>query len=149
MYWNYTAYGDGNVYSTVEDLFRWDQNFYEPRLGKGRFLEIMHTFGRLRDGTPCRYAFGMDAGEFCPDNWRGEPIFAHGGSNAGFESLLLRVPGRRFTVIQLCNTCDSKLKPKTFDVPRLAWPGVRASARGNETGPPCQVVRHCTSPALG
>lgn len=116
MYWNYTAYGDGNVYSTVEDMFRWEQNFYDNRLGKGRFLEIMHTPGRLKDGTLCKYALGMDAGEFCPDNWRDEPIFAHGGSNAGFESLLLRIPSRRFCVILLCNTRDQDLKPKTFAI---------------------------------
>ncbi len=116
VYWNYTAYGDGNVYSTVEDLFRWDQNLYDNRLGNGRFLEIMHTRGRLRDGTLCKYAFGMDMGQFCPDNWRGEPIFAHGGSNAGFESLILRIPNRRFCVIQLCNTRDKNLKPKTLAI---------------------------------
>lgn len=116
VYWDYTAYGDGNIYSTVEDLFRWDQNLYNNRLGKGQFLDIMHTFGRLRDGTLCKYAFGMDAGEFCPDNWRGEPIFAHGGSNAGFESALFRIPSRRFCVIQLCNTRDPKFKPKVFDI---------------------------------
>lgn len=115
VYGNYTAYGDGNIYSTVEDLFRWDQNLYADRLGKGRFLEIMHTRGRLRDGSPCRYAFGMDAGEFCPNNWRGEPIYAHGGACGGFESLLLRIPSRRFAVIELCNTRGS-FKPKTFDI---------------------------------
>ena len=116
MYWNYTTYGDGNVYSTVEDLFRWDQNLYSSRLGKGRFLEIMHTRGRLWDGTLCKYAFGMDAGQFCPDNWRGEPIFAHGGSNAGFESLILRIPSRRFCVILLCNTRDSSFRAKTLAI---------------------------------
>ena len=116
VYWNYTAYGDGNVYSTVKDLFRWDQNLYDNRLGNGRFLDIMHTRGRLRDGTLCKYAFGMDMGQFCPDNWRGEPIFAHGGGNAGFESLILRIPNRRFCVIQLCNTRDKSLKPKTFAI---------------------------------
>lgn len=116
MYWDYTAYGDGNIYSTVEDLFHWDQNLYASRLGKGRFLEIMHTPGRLRDGTLCKYAFGMDAGQFCPDNWHGDPIFAHGGSNAGFESLILRIPSRRFCVILLCNTRDPSFKPKTSTI---------------------------------
>jgi hypothetical protein len=116
VFWNYTAYGDGNVYSTVEDLFRWDQNLYANRLGKGRFVDIMHARGHLRDGTLCKYAFGMDMGQFCPDNWRGEPIFAHGGGNGGFESLILRIPSRRFAVILLCNTRDRGLKSKTFDV---------------------------------
>ncbi|HUT59770.1 MAG TPA: serine hydrolase domain-containing protein [Phycisphaerae bacterium] len=116
VFWKYTTYGDGNVYSTVDDLYRWIRNFDENRLGKGRFLEIMHTRGRLRDGTLCKYAFGLDMGQFCPDNWRGEPIFAHGGSNAGFESLILRIPGRRLAVILLCNTRDPGLKPKTLAI---------------------------------
>jgi len=116
VFWSYTTYGDGNVYSTVEDLYRWSHNFDENRLGNGRFLEIMHTRGRLQDGTLCKYAFGLDMGQFCPDNWRGESIFAHGGSNGGFESLILRIPSRHFAVIQLCNTRDRGLKPMTFDI---------------------------------
>lgn len=116
VFLNYTTYGDGNIYSTVEDLFRWSQNFIANRLGKGRFLELMHTCGCLRDGTPVKYAFGMDMGQFCPDNWRGEPISSHGGSCAGFESLILRIPSRRFAVILLCNTRDRRLKLKAFDI---------------------------------
>lgn len=113
---NYTGYGDGNIYSTVEDLVRWDQNFRENRLGNGRFLELMHTRGRLQNGTACKYAFGLDMGQFGPDNWRGEAISAHGGGCAGFESILLRIPSRQFTVILLCNTRDRSLKPKAMDI---------------------------------
>lgn len=114
VYWNYTAYGDGNIYSTVEDLSRWNQNLDEGRLGKGRFLEIMHSGTRLRDGSLCRYAFGIDGGQFGPSHWRGEAIYAHGGACGGFESVLLRIPGRRLAVILLGNTRG--VKRKALDV---------------------------------
>src|SRR5207247_8296460 len=43
--WNQT--GDGAVQTTVEDLARWDENFYAPKVGDARMLQAMQTAGRL------------------------------------------------------------------------------------------------------
>ena len=41
--------GDGSIFTTIEDFYRWDQNFYENRLGKGgpAFVERMQSPGVL------------------------------------------------------------------------------------------------------
>ena len=53
--------GSGNLWTTVGDLLLWDRNFYENRLGDGLTAELL-TPGRLADGQPLTYAFGLEIG---------------------------------------------------------------------------------------
>jgi CubicO group peptidase (beta-lactamase class C family) len=108
--------GDGKMYSTVEDLLLWDRNFYQDRIGPPGFLELMLSPGRLNDGRMCRYAFGLDLGEFAPATCAGAPVVTHGGAHGGFESILLRLPTRQLSVILLCNVRDSRFKPLAYQI---------------------------------
>jgi CubicO group peptidase (beta-lactamase class C family) len=108
--------GDGKMFSTIEDLAIWDRNFYGSRIGGKRFLELMHTPGRLNDGSVCRYGFGLDMGQFSPADWAGIPLVTHGGAHGGFESLMLRLPSRRVSVILLCNTRDKRFRPAAMQI---------------------------------
>ncbi len=89
--------GDGNVYTTVEDLYLWDQAFYNFKLGR-ELMELLHTQGVLNNGQKIDYAFGLVIG-----NYRGLRTVSHGGSWAGFRASLLRFPEERFSVICLSN----------------------------------------------
>ena len=93
--------GDGGLLTTVEDLFLWDQNFYENRLAGGGREMIDHvlTAGKLNDGRILDYAFGQRISEY-----KGLPIVRHGGEWAGYVSEMIRFPGQRFSVILLANT---------------------------------------------
>jgi CubicO group peptidase (beta-lactamase class C family) len=90
--------GDGGVLSTVSDLARWDNNFYEPRVGGSQLIERMHERGKLRSGEHTDYAGGLFIGSH-----RGLPTVTHGGGLPGFQSELLRFPSKRTSVITLCN----------------------------------------------
>jgi CubicO group peptidase (beta-lactamase class C family) len=92
--------GSGGLFTTVEDLFLWDQNFYENRLGKGgpEFIYLIHTEGKLNDGEELDYAFGLTLGEY-----RGLGTVRHGGALGGYRSHLLRFPDERFSVAIACN----------------------------------------------
>jgi hypothetical protein len=92
--------GDGGLLSSVEDLFLWDQNFYENKLGGGgpELIDRMLTRGTLNDGKELSYAFGLELSQY-----RGLPIVRHGGSWAGYRSELIRFPEQRFSVICLSN----------------------------------------------
>ncbi len=92
--------GSGGLFTTVEDLFRWDQNFYDNRLGKGGpgLLDLVHTRGKLNDGEELDYAFGLTLGEY-----RGLKTVRHGGALGGYRSHLLRFPGEHFSVAIACN----------------------------------------------
>jgi CubicO group peptidase (beta-lactamase class C family) len=106
--------GDGGLYSTVEDLARWDENFYSARVGGQALLARMHERGVLAGGDTNSYAFGLVFGRY-----RGLDIVEHGGSLAGFRTHVLRVPAARFGAIVLCNSSaatPSQLTRRIADV---------------------------------
>jgi len=95
---NFDKIGAGGLYTTVEDLLKWDANFYEPKVGGPEWLKVMQTPGTLTTGGPMNYAFGLTIGTH-----RGLRTVRHGGSLMGFRAELLRYPDQRFTAIVLCN----------------------------------------------
>lgn len=94
---NWDEVGDGNVYTSVEDLYLWDQAFYNGKLGDG-ITDSLQTLGVLNDGTKLDYAWGLVLGEY-----KGLKIVNHGGAWAGFRAAILRFPEQKFSVICLAN----------------------------------------------
>jgi CubicO group peptidase (beta-lactamase class C family) len=90
--------GDGGVYTSVEDLAKWDENFHTGRVGGADLLARMQVTGKLANGKVLDYALGLSVEE--RDGLR---IISHGGSWAGFRAELLRLPQHHFAVICLCN----------------------------------------------
>jgi CubicO group peptidase (beta-lactamase class C family) len=95
---NVETVGSGSVYSTLEDMARWDESFYTGALGDAELLRLVQTPGRLNDGTPLTYAFGLSV-----DQWRGLRRVQHGGALAGFRTQITRFPDQHFSAIVLCN----------------------------------------------
>ena len=97
------GFGDGPVYSSVDDLYLWDQHFYANKLTNAQpdLMEILHTQGQLKNGTTIGYAFGLYV-----DAYRGLKTVSHGGSWVGYRSELMRFPEQRFSVICLCNLAN-------------------------------------------
>jgi len=91
-------YGDGGVYSTVRDLFRYDQALYDGSLVRPDLLEEAVSQARLNDGTMSDYGFGWSV----ITDERGDFV-AHGGGWAGFSPFFVRDYHNGNTVIQLTN----------------------------------------------
>ena len=105
--------GDGGVFTTVEDLYLWDQAFYNLKLGK-ELMDLMHRTGVLNDGKKLRYAFGLNVGKY-----KGLKLVAHGGAFVGFRADMIRFPEEKFTVICLANLASinpSKLCRQIADI---------------------------------
>lgn len=94
--------GDGGVYSTVEDLAKWDANFRTGRVGGTDGIALLQEPGRLSDGQPIPYALAITIGKF-----RGLKTYSHGGSYGGYRGTLLRFPDNGVSVITLCNTAGA------------------------------------------
>jgi CubicO group peptidase (beta-lactamase class C family) len=90
--------GDGAVHTSVEDLLKWDENFYKAKLGGKEFLAEFQEQGKLNNGKILDYAKGLFI-----DNYRGLRTVSHGGSWGGYRAELLRFPDQHFSVACLCN----------------------------------------------
>jgi CubicO group peptidase (beta-lactamase class C family) len=95
--------GDGGIYTSVDDLFYWDQALYTTKLVKRESLEQAWAPFTLTSGKRTEYGFGW----FVKD-YRGLHTVQHDGSTIGFRTTILRVPERKFTVIALVNRNEGK-----------------------------------------
>lgn len=102
---DYDAYttGGGGFYSTLEDLYKWDQSFYTERLIKNETLKQASTPARLISGRPTAYGYGWMAEFAAKGNLANVWYVASFGDFKGFKGFLKRIPERRFTVIVLSN----------------------------------------------
>ncbi len=107
----YAVVGGGGLLTTVDDLLRWDNNFYANRLGTGGLVKEMETPGILNDGHKIAYGMGL-----IPGNYRGLPIIEHNGAMFGYRADLLRFPEQKFTVICLCNVSSAEPEEKSRQV---------------------------------
>jgi len=96
--WNFQMGGDGQVITSVEDLLKWDGNFYLPEVGGQGLLDRLHTRGVLNSGDTIGYALGLTL-----DEYRGLRRVQHGGAWAGFRATLARYPEQHTSVVVLCN----------------------------------------------
>jgi CubicO group peptidase (beta-lactamase class C family) len=90
--------GDGGIYMSVIDMFRWDQALYTERLVSKKTLDLAFTPATLTNGDRTTYGFGWNIGEY-----NGRRRIYHGGSTCGFRTAIHRYPDNRFTVIVLTN----------------------------------------------
>jgi hypothetical protein len=93
--------GPTNVYTTVEDLARWDENFYSGKIGGRAVVERLVQPGRLNDGTELDYAFGLMVGP--AHQYRGWQVVEHGGGQGGYGSWMVRFPELHLSVVVLFN----------------------------------------------
>ena len=94
--------GDGAMYSTVVDLFRWDQALYTDKLVRQSALAEAFSPGKVEQGTST-YGFGWNIADES-----GNKYLWHQGNQAGFRAFIGRRLTDRVTVIMLTNKGNSK-----------------------------------------
>jgi hypothetical protein len=92
--------GDGALYTSVEDLYLYDQNWYHNILDGGgqELIDQIQQIGVLNSGEKLEYAIGVFVGSY-----KGLKTVRHGGSWYGYRAEMLRFPEQKFSVICLCN----------------------------------------------
>jgi CubicO group peptidase (beta-lactamase class C family) len=109
---NAPHFGGSGVFSTLEDLARWDANWDQPRLGPGFAPLILSrmTFAHPKDND----AFGLVHGEI-----QGRPTLWYAGSDLDASTYMVRFPGQRTTVVCLSNLlsgdCEGRAR-KVVDI---------------------------------
>lgn len=95
---SYANVGATSLFTTVEDLARWSNNFDTAQLGGRAVIEQMLQRGVLNDGKELDYAFALGHGEH-----RGLRTLSHSGGDAGFRSHFQRYPDQGLAVVVLSN----------------------------------------------
>ena len=88
--------GDGGIYSSIDDLARWDAALYDGRLLKDTSLRLAFAPQNKVAGEADVEAYGY--------GWRihGDVLW-HSGESIGFRNVIVRWPKQRVTVILLSN----------------------------------------------
>ncbi len=110
----YEQLGDGAVHTSVQDLARWDENFYSARIGGKDFLAELQEQGKLTTGKTLEYAKGL----FIKD-YRGLHTVRHGGAWGGYRAELLRFPEQHFSVACLCNLANANPEKRAEQVAEI------------------------------
>ena len=95
---NFDKVGAGGLYSTLDDLRKWDRNYYTHQVGGEALQRIIHTRAVIASGDTLPYAFGNTV-----TTHRGLRVTEHGGALMGYKAYLLRFPDERFSVLLTCN----------------------------------------------
>ncbi|MFQ5583658.1 MAG: serine hydrolase domain-containing protein [Calditrichia bacterium] len=92
--------GDGGIYSSINDLYKWDQALYSEKLISRESLKLAFTPALET------YGFGWRI-----DEYRGHFRVHHTGGTRGFRTVIQRYPRDKFTVIILTNRNDPGVAP--------------------------------------
>lgn len=111
---NFDTVGATSLLTTVEDLLRWDENFYHPKVGDEALIKRMLERGKLNNGEQLSYASGLDIGTY-----RGLATVDHGGADAGYRSDMIRFPDQHFSVACLCNLASANPSELTRKVAEI------------------------------
>jgi CubicO group peptidase (beta-lactamase class C family) len=119
-----SIYGEDGIYSTIDDLYKWDQALYTERLISRATLETAFTPGIGNDGRevttdllnrPSSYGFG-----WVISSLNGEKDVEHAGGWAGYTNYILRIPGRRITAIVLANASNDDVQDIATQMAEIA-----------------------------
>src|SRR5262245_37915007 len=121
--WDYPLLttGDGGLFSTLDDLFLWDQALNTERLVPKAALARAFTSGTTNDGTPIGYGFGWFTNVF-----PGLRHVAHGGSLVAYYNYIIRFLDTRRTIVVLTNRGPIAPASELGHHPGIPGPRVRA-----------------------
>lgn len=93
--------GDGGIYSSIEDLARWNDELDHGRIIDTDTLRLAFTPAVATDDPNVHYGFGWRISRY-----RDLRTLWHSGETAGFRNVIIRFPDRHLTVIVLTNRDD-------------------------------------------
>ncbi len=96
--------GDGGIYSSVADLYQWDQALYTDKLVSRKMLKLAFTPGPATEHPDTGYGFGWFIGQY-----RGLEEIWHSGNSLGFTTRIARFPEKKFAVIILTNRNEAQI----------------------------------------
>lgn len=122
------AYTAGALYSTVEDLYLWDQALYTEKMLPQKYMDLL--FEKHSPAWRGHYGYGWEISNMPIGNTKEQlEAISHGGFVNGFNTQITRIPSDQSVIILLNNTGGAPLfdmtaaiigilKNKTFTAPQ-------------------------------
>jgi len=95
---SYANVGATSLFTTVEDLCLWAQNFSELKVGNANIIKQINSLAVLNNGE----TFGGAYGQFV-NQYKGLTRIQHGGADAGYRTYFGRFPDQNFAVAVFSN----------------------------------------------
>ncbi len=108
---NFETYGATSLFTIVEDLALWEQNFVHKRIGGENGIKQMLTKGIINNGEEINYALGISHGIY-----RGLKTLGHSGSDAGYRANFTIFPDQKSSIIIFSNVSNSNPGRLTYQV---------------------------------
>jgi CubicO group peptidase (beta-lactamase class C family) len=112
---NFEGLGPTGLYTTIEDMFKWNQQLYNNKLSNAKgFNKLMHQRGIPNNGDTLSYAFALNI-----DKYKGQKTVGHSGVLMGFRTNYLRIPNQQYGSVLLCNLGNidpGKINKKMSDI---------------------------------
>ena len=124
-------YAAGSMYSTVEDLYIWDQALYSDKLVSPKYKALIFT------PFLSNYAYGWVVNKLSPGRSTDAiPAISHGGGINGFNTTIVRLVDDRHLIVLLNNAGGAKLDEMSRNIAAILY------------GKPYDLPRRSTAEAL-
>lgn len=95
--------GDGGIYSSIHDLYLWDQALTENKLVRAETMnEAMKADRELKDWSGVSFSSG-----WYMETFKGYQMIQTSGGTIGFSNMFIRIPEKKVCVIILSN-CNNR-----------------------------------------
>ena len=101
-------YAAGSLYSTVEDLYLWDQALYTNQLLSSKYMDLLFTNHIQAGSSYYGYGWGMSTRPIGTTN-DSIKVVSHGGGINGFNTSITRIPSDKNLVVLFNNTGGAPL----------------------------------------
>jgi CubicO group peptidase (beta-lactamase class C family) len=113
-------YAAGSLYSTVEDLFIWDQALYADKLLTAKTKELLFKPYVSMGAAAYGYGWGVRK-EKLPGSKREVSVISHGGGINGFNTLIERYVDDKHLIVLLNNTGATNLGEMSTAICRILY----------------------------
>lgn len=95
---NRAIFGAADIYSSIDDMFHWLNNFQDQKVGGQEVMDLFLTPFELNNGTDTKYAFGIQNSLH-----KGVKLYSHTGAHESFFTQIRFYPEHNFGLVAISN----------------------------------------------
>jgi hypothetical protein len=118
-----SCYGAGSLWSTVEDLILWTNQFVKPTKTHASMVEFLMTKDTLTSGQLSSYSRGVMV-----DVYKNHKTVHHGGMTKGYRSQIITLPQIELSIIILANFQNIEPSQLSYKIIDLFIPDIKTNS---------------------